>query len=195
MDIELAFILQLFALLNPLSSFPVLIAASKNKLDVKEIAIKASLVAFVIAMAVILFGQSLFALYGISLNSFKVAGGAILFLLGIETVRANGEVKKDVSEVDSYIAILATPLLTGPAVISFLTIKTIELGSIDSMLANTTICFIAVGVVFYVFSIVIKKIDVRIIEILSKVLGLFLTAIAIEMMANGFTGLMTTAVA
>ncbi len=190
MAFDIAFFFQLFALLNPLSSFPVLLTAYKNKLDVREIAIKASLVAFLIAVAVILFGQQLFELYGISLNSFKIAGGVVLFLLGIETVRST-EVKKEISEVDSYIAILATPLLTGPAVISFLTIRMFETKSLETVLLNTTICFLVVGAIFYIFSLVIKKIDARIIEIASKVLGLFLTAIAIEMMANGFTGLMT----
>ncbi|MFA5105540.1 MAG: MarC family protein [Candidatus Micrarchaeia archaeon] len=192
MELELAFILQLFALLNPLSAFPVLLAASKNKLDVREIAVKSSLVAFVIAIAVIFFGQALFSLYGISIDSFKVAGGVILFLLGIETVRSGSE-EKPITEVDSYIAIIATPLLTGPAVISFLTIKTIEMGSTDSVLLNTTVCFIAVGALFYLSSLVIKKIDARLVEIVSKILGLFLTAIAIEMMAGGFAGLMAKA--
>lgn len=189
MELELAFILQLFALLNPLSSFPVLLAASKNKLDVREIAIKASIVAFIIAVAVIFFGQSLFSLYGISIDSFRIAGGVILFLLGIETVRSGSE-EKPITEIDSYIAILATPLLTGPAVISFLTIKTIEMGSVDTVLLNTTVCFVAVGALFYLSSLVIKKIDARLIEIVSKILGLFLTAIAVEMMANGFAGMM-----
>ena len=144
--LNVAFIMQMFALLNPLSSFPVLMAAYKKKLDVRGIAIKASLVAYLVAMFCLFFGPQFFNLYGVSIDAFRVAGGVILFLLGIETVRPK-PVREDIGEVDSLIAIIATPLLTGPAVISFLTIKAIEDGAMP-LIGDVTLAFGVVGVVF-----------------------------------------------
>jgi len=184
---DLAIILQIFVLLNPLSSFPVLMTAFKKKLDVQSIAIKSSLVAYIVAVFIILFGPQFFSLYGIRIDSFRIAGGVILFLLGVETVRPKPP-REDVNEVDSLIAIIATPLLTGPAVMSFLTIKTIEMGWLP-VLVQTTAAFVIAGMVFWLFSLFIPRINAKAIEIASKVMGLFLTAIAIEMIAKGATSL------
>lgn len=187
---DLAIILQIFVLLNPLSSFPVLMSAFKKKLDVQSIAIKSSLVAYIVAVFIILFGPQFFALYGIRIDSFRIAGGVILFLLGVETVRPkkNTSANDDINEVDSLIAIIATPLLTGPAVMSFLTIKTIEMGWLP-VLVQASAAFFVAGIVFWLFSLFIPRINPKVVEIASKVMGLFLTAIAIEMMAKGATSL------
>jgi multiple antibiotic resistance protein len=183
-----AFIMQMFALLNPLSSFPVLMAAYKKKLDVRGIAIKASVVAYLVAMFCLFLGPQFFSLYGVSIDAFRLAGGVILFLLGIETVRPK-PVREDIGEVDSLIAIIATPLLTGPAVISFLTIKAMEAGAMP-LVPDVTLSFLVVGVVFYIFSVMLPRVNEKAVEILSKIMGLFLTAIAVEMMAKGMSALL-----
>ncbi|MEM4634121.1 MAG: MarC family protein, partial [Candidatus Anstonellaceae archaeon] len=185
--LNVALVMQLFALLNPLSSFPVLMAAYKKKMDVKSIAIKASLVAYAIALFVLFLGPQFFQLYGVSIDAFRLAGGVVLFLLGLDTVRPK-PAKEEINEVDSLIAIIATPLLTGPAVISFLTIKAFDSGPI-AILPDVSLAFLSVGAVFYIFSCLLPKVNGKVVEILSKIMGLFLTAIAIEMMANGAKGL------
>ena len=185
---NVAFIMQMFALLNPLSSFPVLMSAYKKKLDVRGIAVKASVVAYLVAMFCLFFGPQFFSLYGVSIDAFRVAGGVILFLLGIETVRPK-PVHEEIGEVDSLIAIIATPLLTGPAVISVLTIKAMEYGAMP-LVPDVTISFIIVGAIFYIFSVMLPRINEKAVEILSKIMGLFLTAIAVEMIAKGMSALL-----
>ncbi|MCX8163613.1 MAG: hypothetical protein N3D10_03625 [Candidatus Micrarchaeota archaeon] len=187
--INIGFILQLFVLLNPLSSFSVLIAAHKQHYNTKLIAVQATVMAFLLAVAIIFLGPVLFSLYGISLDSFRVAGGIILLLLGIETVREREEENdKKANHIDSFTSIIATPLLTGPAVISFLTIKIYELNPLIVLL-NSLVSFFIVGVVFLTFATYINKINLKLISLLSKILGLFLTAVAIEMIAKGMTTL------
>ena len=185
---NVAFIMQMFALLNPLSSFPVLMSAYKKKLDVRGIAIKASVVAYLVAMFCLFLGPQFFNLYGVSIDAFRLAGGVILFLLGIETVRPK-PVHEEMGEVDSLIAIIATPLLTGPAVISFLTIKAMEAGAMP-LVPDVTLSFLIVGIIFYIFSVMLPRINEKAVEILSKIMGLFLTAIAVEMMAKGMNALL-----
>ncbi|MCX8197312.1 MAG: MarC family protein [Candidatus Micrarchaeota archaeon] len=185
---DIALVMQLFALLNPLSSFPVLMAAYKKKMNVRQIAIRASLVAYIIAIFVLFFGPQFFSLYGVSIDAFRIAGGVVLFLLGLDTVRPK-ETKAQISQTDSLIAIIATPLLTGPAVISFLTIKAFSSGAL-AILLDVTVAFVAVSAVFYLFAITLPRINEKAIEILSKIMGLFLTAIAIEMISVGAKGLL-----
>ena len=184
---NLVLIIQLFVLLNPLSSFPVLLSAYKSKLNVRRIAANSVIVAFIIALIIALFGSYLFNLFGININSFKIAGGAVLLLLGLDTIRQR-EQKKSIDKTDSLISIIATPLLTGPATISFIIIKTLEIGR-TPILFNMFFSFILVGLVFMFFSFSIAKINAKIIDITSKILGLFLTAVAIELITSGLHGL------
>ncbi|MEM4137800.1 MAG: MarC family protein [Candidatus Anstonellaceae archaeon] len=186
--INIGFILQLFVLLNPLSSFSVLLSAYKQSYNIKLVAIEATVIAFLLAVAIIFLGPILFSLYGISIDSFRIAGGIILLLLGIETVREEEKEEKNANQVDSFTSIIATPLLTGPAVISFLTIKIYELSSLVVLL-NSFISFFLVGLIFFAFATYVNKVNIKIISILSKVLGLFLTAVAIEMIAKGISAL------
>jgi len=186
--IDFFLIIQIFVLLNPLSSFPFFKRAYEKKMDLKSIAIKAAVSAFVIAVIILLIGPSLFSLFGITLDSFRIAGGIVLLLLGIEMVRAREEEYKKAKEADSIIAIIATPLLTGPATISFITIKAYEIGKVD-VFVNLFFAFLLVGIVLILFALLFKKINAKIIDIASRVAGLFLVAIAIEMMSKGISGI------
>lgn len=188
--INIPLVLQTFALINPLSSLPVLVAAYTKKMNVREIAIQSTFIAFVVAITIIFIGPFLFNIFNISIDAFRVAGGIILLLLGVETARASKETSSSAQTTTAEVltSLIATPLLTGPATISFLVIKTYELGAVTTIV-NTVVAFAIVGVVFYFLSSLIPRINMRIVSILSRVLGLFLTAVAIEMLANGIKGI------
>ncbi|MBU0756494.1 MAG: MarC family protein [Nanoarchaeota archaeon] len=187
-------VFQLFALLNPLSSVPFLLQAHNKKMNVKIIALKAVITAFSIAFIMVLLGKYIFDMFGISLDSFRVAGGVVLFLLGLSMVRPKDENnKKSDSSIDGLITIIATPMLTGPGVISFVTLKTFEMGK-TIVLINLIVGFILVGIVFMLFSIFIDRINVKLINITSRILGLFLTAVSIEMIAKGLEGIIRAAI-
>jgi multiple antibiotic resistance protein len=187
--ISIPLILQLFVLINPLSSFPVLVSAFKKKMDVKKIALMSTLVAFAIAIAVVFVGPLLFTMFGVGIDSLMIAGGVILLLLGIDTVRQDGETGGNVNEVDGFISLIATPLLTGPATISFIILKAYEMGQMD-LVVDITITFAAIGALFVLFAFMVPKINAKVVGILSKIFGLFLTAIGIEMVATGIRAIM-----
>ena len=186
--IDLALVLQFFVLVNPMSSFSVLISAYKQKMDVKQVAFKAVITAFLIAVCMVFVGPILFQFFGITADSFRIAGGIVLFLLGIDTIRPKKSNSKDFGEVEALVAIIATPLLTGPATISFITLKTFELGAMPVLL-NLSIAFVGVGLVFITFSMFVNKLNLKLVGIASRILGLFLTAVAIEMIAKGINAL------
>jgi multiple antibiotic resistance protein len=196
--LDLALILQLFVMLNPLSSFPVLMTAYKSKLDVRKIAINGAVAAYVIAIVVIFTGPLLFDIYGVSTDSFRVAGGVVLFMLGIDTIRrkTNGNSSQNenekMGELDSLTSIIATPMLTGPATISFLTLQAID-GGAGTLVINASVAFALVGGLFYLFSLLVPRINPKLIEFSSKILGLFLTAMAVQMIAKGASALLFAA--
>ncbi|MBI5223165.1 MarC family protein [Candidatus Micrarchaeota archaeon] len=186
--LDFSLILQFFVLLNPMSSLSVLISAYKQKMDVRKLAINAVMAAFAIALCMVFVGPYLFSLFGITLNSFKIAGGVVLFLLGLDTIRPKQSTEGEFGQVEALISIIATPLLTGPATISFITLKTFEIGAL-AVLSNLIVAFMGVFLVFYTFSMMINKVNFKLVGIASRILGLFLTAVAIEMIANGISAL------
>ncbi len=179
-------ILQLFALINPLSSLPFMIGVYKQGVNVRRLAFNAILTAFIIAICIAFIGRPLFNIFGITVDSFRIAGGLVLLLLALDTIRGEEEEYKPTGSLDSLIAILATPLLTGPATISFITIKSYEI-SLYVLLLDICIAFVFVGVVFFLICYSIPKINMKLVDIISKIMGLFLMAMAIEMIAAGFS--------
>jgi multiple antibiotic resistance protein len=186
--INLPLVLQIFALINPLSSLPVLVVAYKRGLNVKEIALQATFIAFAIAVAIIALGQYIFILFNVGIDEFRVAGGVVLFLLGLSTARNSVATYTKADSAEAITSLIATPLLTGPAVISFITIKTYELGTFVVSI-NTFLSFVLVGVVFYSLSSLIPRINLRVVGILSRILGLFLLAVSIGMISTGIKGI------
>ncbi len=191
--IDYVLALQIFVLLNPLSSMPFLITAHSQGANVKVIAVKAVVVAFLLGVVMVIAGPWLFGVFGITLDSFRIAGGAVLFLLGIKMVTPQPEEDRKIESIDSFITLMATPLLTGPATISFVTIKALEMGKV-TVLTNLCAAFVLVAAAFILFSFAIDRINAKVIDIVSRILGLFLTAVAIELLAKGLEGLIQTAV-
>ncbi len=188
MPFNLSFAIQIFVLLNPLASFPFLIAAYQKKMNLKLIALKAVITAFIIAVVMTLIGPFLFDIFGITLDSFRIAGGIVLFLLALHMVRPNEKEKSEFHGIDSLITIIATPMLTGPGTISFITVKTLELGRI-AVLTNLIGAFVLVGIIFFIFSLLVSKVNPKLVNILSRIMGLFLMAVSVEMIVKGIIGI------
>lgn len=186
--LNLAIIAQIFVLVNPISSVPALIRAYSKKLDVKKIALYAVLVAGILAVLINFIGPSLFNIFGITLDSFRIAGGILLLLLGIQTIWTNEKEDMGNGKVDSIISIIATPLLTGPATISFITLKSFELGRFV-LLPNILIAFLLVAIVFYFFALAVPRVNQKVIDIISKIFALFLMGMAVELIVAGIKGI------
>jgi len=187
MALDVAMILKIMFLLNPISSIPVLFMAQKKEMDVKKIAFQATVLAFFVAIIFLFFGPMLFSIFSISINSFRAAGGLVITLLGASMAREQKE--EEVKGQDSVISLIATPLLTGPATLSYL-ILTAQETSVSAVLPNLCIAFIVVGAVFNFAARLIPNINLEFLRFVSRLLGLFILAVGIEMLAQGAMGLL-----
>lgn len=114
-------------LMNPLGIMPVFmsITSTLSKQERKHTAQKASLVAFLTLVAFAFSGQLLFKFFGISVNSFRVVGGIIFFMMGYDMLQAR-LVKVKMSKEstrkqyvnDISITPLAIPMICGPGAIT-----------------------------------------------------------------------------
>ena len=89
-------ITSFFTLINPLGTMPVFMTmtAQLSRARQKKIAAKAVFVSFIVILIFAFSGQVLFEFFGISINSFKIAGGIILLLIGQDMLQARlGKIK------------------------------------------------------------------------------------------------------
>lgn len=195
--------ISLLALVNPLGAIPFFIsftATNTRRERQKIIRIASISVAAVIAFTT-LFGQQVINFFGISVNSFQVGGGIIVLLMAISMVNAHpsgtkttpeeaveGELKDNIAVVP-----LAIPLLTGPGTISTVIIYA-DKGDGWLQIVNLIGSGIAIGgLVFLALSAAdpISRVLGRTgINIATRLMGLMLAALGVELIVDGLTALL-----
>ena len=131
MDTYLSFALLCFTsfitLMNPLGIMPVFMSMTSGLSDEerRNTAQKATLVAFLTLVAFSFSGQLLFKFFGISVDSFRVVGGIIFFMMGYDMLQARlSKVKLSKKTArreyvsDISITPLAIPMICGPGAIT-----------------------------------------------------------------------------
>ncbi|WP_456376744.1 MarC family protein [Lutibacter sp.] len=117
-----------FTLINPLGTMPIFMSmtATLSTKRRKQTAKKATIVAFFTILAFAFSGHVLFNFFGISVNSFRIVGGFIFFVMGWDMLQARlGSIKHtdDEDKIDAYvedisITPLAIPMICGPGAIT-----------------------------------------------------------------------------
>lgn len=179
----------LFVILDPFASIPAFLSLTRKLPNEKRqnIANKAIVIAALLVYVFLFTGQSILQMLGITLSSFKIAGGIVLGLMGLETVlgvEINGDKKKD---TDSIAVLIATPLLTGPGVIT----TTILLGQQVGQITTAAAAFLALGLAFIILHFAPRLHQAfgdKVINVFSKIMGLMLLALAVEFIRTGLAG-------
>jgi multiple antibiotic resistance protein len=155
---------------------------------------KATIVAFITIIVFALSGQLLFKFFGISVNSFRIVGGVIFFLMGMDMLQARlGKVKVKESEVKKYvddisITPLAIPMICGPGAIT----NSIVLMEDATHVGMVAVLFFAVFIVMlltYLILISSSKIIKFLGEtgnnVMMRLMGLIVMVIAVEFFFSG----------
>lgn len=185
-----------FTLINPLGTMPIFMTMT-SELDTRQrsqTARKAAIVAFFTILFFAFSGQLLFNFFGISVNSFRVVGGVIFFIMGMDMLQARlNKVKVKESEVKSYvndisITPLAIPMICGPGAIT----NAIVLMEDAQTLAQKTTLIISIFLVILLTYIILYS-SSRIIKLLGetgnnvmmRLMGLIVMVIAVEFFFSG----------
>lgn len=180
---------KIFAILNPISILPVFLALSQSRTEVEKqkIVLGATGVAFIISIVVIFVGQYILEFVGISLDSFRLAGGILLLLSAIDMFSGLARGKKvDPEESDGQGLLdiatvpLATPLLLGPGTITLLLTLSYTV-FIGDLLISLTIAMIVSGLVLASGIIIKRLISDSGIKLLSRLMALIVASVAIEL--------------
>ena len=206
-DLGVNLFVALFALLDPIGNIPIFAAATVGATMRQRLSVSALICLFIAAFLAFFFftGLGLLQFFGISLAAFRIAGGILLLLLGLDMTRedflavfADADAAKDAQDVRGYasrrfkrlIVPFAMPLLIGPGAISTVVIYASEAkdyGLAGAAVGVGVISAVALSVLLAFWATpIITKILGRIgMTIVVRVLGLILCAMAVQFILVG----------
>ncbi len=187
------------AIMNPLSAIPIFLTLVGNKSEEKsrEIAFKSVLTAFVIVFTFALAGQLFLNIFGISFTALRLAGGALVVLIGYEMLQGkqsmvtspSQEVIEKTKQEETSVAFapLGTPLLAGPGVI--ITAMNFATGSFYHFFITILAFGLLCGITYFVFisgKDIKRMLGISRLKVLTKMMGLVLMVIGVQMLIEGF---------
>ena len=181
-----------FAIMNPISNLPAymaLVADDSQKIS-RKIAFKSLLIAFIIVTVFVFSGDLIFKVFGITIDSFRIAGGILVAVIGYHMINGNhspsykGMEQQAVNSDPMSVAIspLAMPLFAGPGTIT--TALSLANGELRNQLI-TVVAFALLCVITYLLLRSAKQIagflGKNLMKIITKMMGLLLFSIGIQM--------------
>lgn len=192
--------LTMFVAIDPPGLAPLFIAvtASMTALERRAVAMRAVIIAFCVLTAAALGGKSLLEALGVGIPAFRIAGGLLLFSIAVEMVfekrqeRQAKTAERAITQdhLKSIAAFpLAIPLMAGPGAITATIVQaSIAKDNLFNFGALVGILFIIIGMCFVVF-LLAERIDrflgVTGRVVLTRLLGVLLAAIAVQVIGDG----------
>ena len=177
----------LFIILDPLLSVPIFATMTKGQTstEIHKQAFIAVAVAGSLMYIFLIFNTAIFSLLGLSLPAFQIAGGIILFLLGlqealgIELGHSKGHATTSAAGV-----VIGTPILCGPGTITTVMLLSKDYGLLIPFIA-ITLSLLATWLILYYADGIQRLLGDVVTDIMGKVLGMLVAAIAVKIIASG----------
>ncbi|MFH1328860.1 MAG: MarC family protein [Candidatus Bathyarchaeota archaeon] len=178
--------LSLFLIMDAFGSMPIFLSLTtdvKTRRKQAYVTSYAVLVAGLVLFVFLFFGQDILTVFKIHLSSLKIAGGMVLVALGFEIVVGIGFMRTSFGSSPA-ITLIGTPLLTGPGVIATTMIFVQEYGYLVTVLASLAVLGSS-WVILFTAKYLRRVLGKSGLDIISRVIGLLLIAIAVELIIDG----------
>lgn len=203
-DAFLPAFVTLFVIIDPIGLAPVFLALTHDMADAqkRKVAVRAVFVAGVILTVFGLAGQAVLDLFGISMAAFRIAGGALLFLTALDMLferrkqrRADQSQSSIVDPADDpSVFPMAMPLISGPGAMATMILL---MGDTSDVVGKLSVLAVMVAVLasalalFLAASALGRLLKESGINVVTRLLGMLLAALAIQFMIDGLvdTGL------
>ncbi len=200
-ELYISSLITFFVVIDPPGCAPIYagLSASASALQKRAMAIRAVGVSALILFVFALFGEALLRGLGISLASFRIAGGIMLFLIALEMVfekrterredRA-AKVASDPEVEDVSIFPMAMPMIAGPGSIASVMLlmsrnsgierSLVVLGAMVTILLLTLVALLAAGPIMRILGAKIEA-------VITRLLGVLLAALAVQFVLDGLS--------
>jgi MarC family membrane protein len=194
--------IALFAITNAVGAAPVFLSLTSSYSSHQRVkaAIIACLSCFIILLIAVWTGAKLLGFFGVSIASFEIAGGIIVIGIGLKLINGSigsteGKNTEDKQQRHSSIAVIpmAMPLLAGPGTISTLLLHMSFFETDAAKLDATLVCFansLLALLILLASPLLVRLLKESGMMIITRIMGLMLTAIAVQMFVNGVLSVM-----
>ena len=188
LDTIITLSISLFLILDPFASVPMFLNITKgtDERTIRSYANRAIFVAAILLFIFILIGNNLMDIFGVTMDSFRVAGGIIFLLMAVELVFGLKLSKIDDQKGAKW-AIIASPILTGPGVITTAILSTSKYG-LETVVISSIIALLITWVILRESTLIMKYVGEQALGIVTKIIGLFIAAMGVESIFSGSLG-------
>lgn len=192
-----------FVVIDPVGNAPIFLGltANESREHRRRIAVKAVLISAVTLVVFALVGEIFLRLLGITLPAVRIAGGALLFLLSVDMVFARQSGIRTMTDTEAHeaedrgdLAVfpLAVPLIAGPGAITSIILLMGQAGG-DPLLQGLVVLImlgvLALCLLSLLFaSVLMAAMGVTGVNVVGRVLGIVLAALAVQYVLDGFSG-------
>jgi multiple antibiotic resistance protein len=192
------YFVSLFMICSPLTAIPVFLTLSRGRglKERRQAAVTAGAAVAIILIISTWIGQPLLSFLSIRIASFQCGGGVVLFLLALSLLSAEvSPIRQKEDEVlrkpSFAIVPLAIPLMAGPGAISAAIVASSSYASVEAKVL-LSICGLCLGVVTALLLLFSARIEKYLgntgLNIISRIGGLILAALAVEIIFQGVEG-------
>jgi multiple antibiotic resistance protein len=189
---------SIFIIVNPISGLInfISLTAGMSSAERREIAKRSVMVACGLAITFAISGELILRFFGVTVDSLRVAGGVLLFIVALDMLHARipresmtaEELKDAVKRADISVFPIAMPLLTGPGAITtvIVVIRTGQTLELKMMTMLAILLTFALSYLIFRFADKVNRIlGVTGSLVITRVMGLLLGAIAVNFIATG----------
>ncbi|MFP4524499.1 MAG: MarC family protein [Candidatus Woesearchaeota archaeon] len=188
-DLLKAFVM-LFVVMNSFGGIPVFLSLTRDmtRKEMRHSADKAAIVAGAIILLFAFLGMELLGFFSVSMESFQIAGGLILLIIGVAFV-LDIRLSTNHHEYTHDITVpVATPLIAGPGVLTTVIILLSTQGlniTIAAALLNLLLYWLLMHFSNHLYNVLGKQGS----EMISRIMGLIVASVAVEFIIGGITPL------
>ncbi len=184
----------LFVIMDPLGTVPIFLALTggRSRRARRRAAWQAVCVAFGVISVFAVFGQQILNYLGIGIPALQGAGGLLLLLVALELLTDRADKPREVEDVNVALVPLGTPLLAGPGAIVAAIVFVRRANGAFGQLLGLAAAVIAIHIVLWLLlrfsGVIIRVIKESGIVLVTRIAGLLLSAIAVQLVADSVLG-------
>jgi multiple antibiotic resistance protein len=178
--------------MDPVGVAPIFIActAQLSREKRQQVALRAVLAAGALIIGFAFGGGAVLVYLDVSVDSLSIAGGLLLLLVALEMLRGM-DYPEQGATTDAALVPIATPLLAGPGAIATVIVlsrRHHDFGGKMSVLIGIVAALAVVGLGMFAAERLSRILPESLIQFLTRVFGLLLSAIAVQLVVNGVRG-------
>jgi multiple antibiotic resistance protein len=196
-------LVAIFVVVDPFAVVPVYLSvtARLSPQSLKETLRRAILVALGVLITFAITGLKIFNVFGITLPAFQIAGGILILLFGIAQLNGtrtrfrDDEKQESLERDDVSVFPIGTPLLAGPGAISTVVLLATEAKNSWQVLGLVVAIAGALAGAYLVLraaQVLFRYLGKTGLNLLTRLMGIILTALAVQFVINGIQGVLKT---